>query len=117
MNGDEDAESDQESVKSAQDVFNVPFRSYKKSAEVTSPCNAAGMPDVTVEQKQTTDSSKSSVEISERGKLKCLISITAVVIHVCFRFRVRIPEISGNLTCIIYFSEFVLIMAMERKHQ
>ena len=66
MNGDEDAESDQESVQSAQDVFNVPFRSYKKSAEVTSPCNAAEIP---VEQKLTTDSSKSSVEISERGKL------------------------------------------------
>ena len=69
MNGDEDAESDQESVQSAQDVFNVPFRSYKKSAEVTSPCNAAEIPNVTVEQKQTTDSSESSVEISERGKL------------------------------------------------
>ena len=69
VNGDEDAESDQESVKSAQDVFNVPVWRYKKSAEVTPPVNAAEIPDVTVEQKQTTDSSKSSVEISERGKL------------------------------------------------
>ena len=69
-------------MKSAQDVFNVPFRSYKKSAEVTSPGNAAEIPDVTVEQKQTTDSFKSSVEISERGKLYCLIRITTVVIHI-----------------------------------